>query len=121
MKARSPTPRPSTFVALVALAFALAGCHSTPKAPSYYKTTLADPHPYPVQVIRTLQKPQKQSNGTYLLIDPSGAKLEIPVQFVKKIERDKPEPDKSQRNLYEAKPKEYKPNNAQFRGPFEFR
>lgn len=121
MKAHSSKPLTYGFALLVALSVAFAGCHSTPKAPAYYKTTLADPHPYPVQVIRTLQKPQKQSNGTYLLIDPNGAKLEIPVQFVKKIERDKPEPDKSQKYLYESKPKEYKPNNAQFRGPFEFR
>lgn len=112
----------SGLIVVVAACLWVAGCATGQKVPSYYKTTLADPHPYPVQVIRTLEKPVKQSNGMYLLTDPNGLKLEVPQQYVKSIERERPERDKNNPDLFESrKPKEYKPSQGYFRGPFEFR
>jgi hypothetical protein len=112
--------RAAGFLGLGAAMFAAAGCASSSK--SFYKTTLADPHPYPFSVIRTAEKPQKQPNGTLRFTDQNGTVVEIPEQYIARIERQKLEADKNERDLVESrKPKAYKPTQGYFLSPFEFR
>jgi hypothetical protein len=117
MKLKFPVPLALVFIAGVLLA---AGCASS-RGFSYYKTVLADPHPYPVSVIRTESKPAKQGNE-YLFSFPDGIQVKIPAQYVARVEQVREERDKNDRDLFESKkPSAYKPSKEYFRGPFEFR
>jgi len=112
---------PAQFAWIVAACVLLSsGCASS-KGFSYYKTVLADPHPYPVSVIRTEAKPAKQGDE-YLFSFPDGVQVKIPAQYIARVEQVREERDKNDRDLFETqKPKAYKPSKEYFRGPFEFR
>ncbi len=107
----------------------LTGCASS-KAPSYYKTTLAEPHPYPRSTIETREKPVLQKDGTYLFVDEKGkpyvdldgTPITIPKQYIAKIEKKTEAPDKNDRDLFESRgKKDYNPSKPQFFRSFEFR
>lgn len=98
----------------------LTGCMSN-QTPTIYKTTFADPHPYPVSVIRTTSKPEK-AGEFYKFMDPNGVEMEIPAQYVARVEKVKAERDKNDPDLVErSRPKKFEPRKEYFRTPFEFR
>lgn len=129
MKTFIPSRRRVAAVASLLLALPaglMTGCAS--RGSSYYKLTLADPHPYPMSVIRTESKPEKKGDVYVFkdaegrpLKDLAGAPVQIPSKYVAKVERVKEEPDKNDRELVESKPKTHKPTKQYFLKPFEFR